>query len=101
VLDLSQGYQRIAGPIDFSRLGDHRVEIDDTPTALFQEDLLDRLQHAPGGRLSLQEVFHGHGRTQRIGLFLAALELVRLRQVSVEQPDIDGPIELVMAGEEA
>jgi segregation and condensation protein A len=93
-LDLSDAYERIMGSIDFSRLGDHRVEMDDTPIALYQEDLIDRLHRAGAGRLRLQDAFEGHGRTQRIGLFLATLELVRLRRVEVLQPELDSPIEL-------
>jgi segregation and condensation protein A len=96
VLDLSEAYERIMASIDIGRLGDHRVEIDDTPIALHQEDLLDRLARSPEHKLTLQEAFEGASAGQRIGLFLATLELVRLRRVTVVQPDIDSPIELVM-----
>lgn len=93
-LDLSDAYQRIMAAIDFGRLGDHRVEMDDTPLALYQADLLDRLDRSRANRLSLTDAFSGHNRVQRIGLFLATLELVRLRRITVAQSDLEGPIEL-------
>lgn len=96
VFDLSEAYERIMESIDFGRLGDHRVEIDDTPIALHQEDLLDRLNRSSARRLTLQEAFEGAHVGQRIGLFMATLELVRLRRVTVIQPEIDSPIELVL-----
>ncbi|HMN96913.1 MAG TPA: segregation/condensation protein A [Phycisphaerales bacterium] len=88
-LDLLDAYERIAGAIDFARLGDHRVEYDDTPIALHQEDLLDRLGGAPLHRLSLQRVFEGRTRLEKIGLFLAMLELARQRRIRIEQRDED------------
>ncbi len=96
VFDLSEAYERIMASIDFGRLGDHKVEIDDTPIALHQEDLLDRLARSPSRKLTLQEAFEGASIGQRIGLFLATLELVRLRRITVVQPEIDSPIQLVL-----
>lgn len=96
LFDLSEAYERIMASIDFGKLGDHRVEIDDTPIALHQEDLLDRLSRSETRRLTLQEAFEGATAGQRIGLFLATLELVRLRRVTVAQPEVDGPIELLL-----
>ena len=85
--DLYEAYERIIASIDFNRFGDHRVQIDDTPAAVYQENLLQRLRRA-GGRLALQEAFEGHERVQRLGLFLAMLELVRLRRIVVRQEDL-------------
>jgi segregation and condensation protein A len=99
VMDLAEAYERIMTSIDFSRIGDHIVEMDDTPIALHQEDLLDRLQRSADGRLTLQKAFEGLARGQRIGLFLATLELVKLDRISVVQDDIDEPIELVLKPE--
>ena len=96
VLDLSEAYERIIASIDFTRLGEHRVEIDDTPIVLHQEDLLDRLERSAMHRMTLQDAFEGAASGRRIGLFLATLELVRLRRVVVVQDDIDSPIELVL-----
>lgn len=94
ILDLSETYERIVSSIDFSRLGDHTIEISDTPIALHQEDLLDRLERIPGHRLTLQQAFEGANIGDRIGLFLATLELVRLRRVVIEQDDINAAIVL-------
>jgi segregation and condensation protein A len=99
VMDLAEAYQRIMASIDFSRFGDHIVEMDDTPIALHQEDLLDRLNRAREKRLTLQETFEGQTRSQRIGLFLATLELVRLHRITVLQDDIDSEIELALIAE--
>ncbi|MCZ6837379.1 MAG: segregation/condensation protein A [Planctomycetota bacterium] len=96
ILDLSENYERIVASIDFTKLGEHTVEIDDTPIALHQEDLLDRLEREPDHRLTLHIAYEGAGIGKRIGLFMATLELVRLRRVTVIQDDIDSPIELVL-----
>lgn len=96
VFDLSEAYERIMESIDLGRMGDHRVEIDDTPIALHQEDLLDRLSRSSTHALTLQEAFEGASTGQRIGLFMATLELVRLRRVTVRQPEIESPIELIL-----
>ena len=96
IMDLSEAYERITASIDFAKLGDHRVEIDDTPIALHQEDLLDRLSRAESRKLTLQDAFEGANASARVGLFMATLELVRLRRVTVVQPEIESPIELVL-----
>jgi segregation and condensation protein A len=96
VLDLTEAYERIMASIDFGKLGDHKVEIDDTPIALHQEDLLDRLSRCESHRLTLQDAFEGANTSQRVGLFMATLELVRLRRVAVTQPEIESPIELTL-----
>jgi chromatin segregation and condensation protein Rec8/ScpA/Scc1 (kleisin family) len=82
--------------IDFGKLGDHMVEMDETPIALHQEDLIDRLTRSPSHKLTLQEAFEGATSGKRIGLFLATLELTRQRRVTVVQPEIESPIELVL-----
>ena len=57
---------------------------------------MDRLQRTDDNMLTLQNVFEGCPRIQRIGLFLATLELVRLRKIVVLQEDLltDVKIEL-------
>ena len=87
VYDLYEAYERIVSAIDFTHMGDHRVQIDDTPAAVYQQELLDTLTTA-GGRIALQQAFEGRDRVRRIGLFLAMLELVRLRRVHVLQEDL-------------
>jgi segregation and condensation protein A len=96
VLDLSEAYERIMASIDFAKFGDHKVEMDDTPIALHQEDLMDRLTRSTERKLTLQEAFEGANSGARIGLFLATLELVRLRRVTVVQELIESPIVLVL-----
>ncbi len=94
-LDLAEAYERIAAAIDFTRLGDHIVELDDTPIALYEEDLLDRLRRRHGSALHLQDAFAGQQPAQRVGMFLAVLELVRRFQVRFDQEG-DGPVRLVL-----
>jgi segregation and condensation protein A len=101
LLDLAEAYERIASSIDFTRLGEHVVEIDDTPIELHQEDLLDRLRSAAQGRLTLQDAFSGRPLGQRVGLFLATLELARTRRITVKQDEMDAPIEIVLLEEHA
>jgi len=101
VYDLYESYERIIMSIDFDRLGDHHVEMDDTPAALYQADMLDRLGRADGGRLTLQETFQGCARPQRLGLFLATLELVRLRRIDVRQQDLLAEIMIELRAEES
>jgi len=94
MLDLIEAYERIIAGIDLTRVGDHRVEYDDTPISLHQADLVDRLEHAPEKRLSLQDVFRGRTRGEAIGLFLAMLELAREQKVGIRQDRINGTIEI-------
>ena len=101
VMDLSEAYERIASAIDFRRLGDHIVELDDTPIALYEKDLVDRLMRRSGQSLTLQEAFAGQKPVQRVGMFLAVLELVRRFEVRFDQAE-DGPITLMLRdGEES
>ena len=97
VMDLADAYERIASAIDFARLGDHVVELDDTPIALYEQDLVDRLMRR-GQSLTLQEAFAGQRPVQRVGMFLAVLELVRRFRVQFDQAD-DGPITLSLRDE--
>jgi len=92
IFDLSDAYEHIASAIDFSRLGDHHVSFDDIPIELCQEDLVDRLNRTQMKQLTLQSTFSGLSIPERIGMFLATLELVRLRKVTVRQDLGDGDI---------
>lgn len=99
VMDLADAYEHIASSIDFGRLGDHVVELDDTPIALYEQDIVDQLGRRTGQSLTLQDAFAGRQPVQRIGMFLAVLELVRQFRVRFEQ-DGDGPIALVLREED-
>lgn len=62
----------------------HEVEKDDTPLALHQQDIVDRLQRE--GPQPFSRIFEGRTkRTEMIGLFLAMLELIRQGIVRIEQ----------------
>ena len=52
VLDLVESFERIMQSVDISRLGDHRIEYDDTPISLHQADLVDRLACADRRRMT-------------------------------------------------
>jgi segregation and condensation protein A len=97
--DLFAAFERIAASIDLTRVGDHMVEYDDTPISLHQEDLVDRLGRVSEHRLTLGSVFEGRSHGERIGLFLALLELVRQGRVHVRQDDLDDQIEVTLATE--
>ena len=94
VLDLVESFERIMQSVDISRLGDHRIEYDDTPISLHQADLVDRLAHSERRRMTMQQIFTGRSRGEMIGLFLALLELARQQQVAVRQYDGDADIEI-------
>lgn len=97
--DLADAFERVMSAVDLTRLGDHVVEVDDTPIALHQADLVDRLERSESGRLTLQGAFEGAKPLQRIGMFMATLELVRERRVDVRQDEIDDPVELILRDE--
>ena len=100
LLDLSDAYEYIASSIDFARLGEHHISFDDIPIEVCQEDLLDQLCHATSHKLTLQKAFEGITITERVGMFLAMLELVRLRRISVQQDDHQGSIIIVLIEQE-
>jgi segregation and condensation protein A len=82
ILDLVEAFERIIAAVDLTRLGDHRVEYDDTPISLHQADIVDRLGRAT--------------RREMIGLFLALLELARNQQVEIRQDDPDASVEIAL-----
>ena len=99
IMDLAESYERIASAINFDAMGDHRVAVDDTPIALHQADLVDRLTRRAGAPMTLQDIFAGQSPSHRLGLFLATLELVRMHRVDFLQED-EGPIRLSLRPEE-
>ena len=96
VADLLDAYERIVAAIDFTRLGEHAVEYDDTPISLHQEDLLDRLGRRPERRERFVDLIRGRTRGETIGLFLATLELLRQRKVTLRgvEGDDDARLEI-------
>ena len=99
VLDLLEAFERIISAVDLDRLGDHRVEMDETPQALHRADLEDRLERAPKRRLPLGEAIAARTRMEMIGLFLAVLELARGQRIAIRQDERGGSVELEWIGE--
>ena len=58
-----------------------------TKNRMGSKDILDRLQRSQSRKLTLQETFRGMQLQERIGMFLATLELVRLRQITIIQDE--------------
>ncbi len=96
ILDLSDAYEHIASSIDFSQLDGHHVAFDDVPIEICQADLLEQLGSSENKRVCLHETFQGLPVAERVGMFLATLELVRLRKVTVQQDDISGNIVIAL-----
>ena len=101
LLDLLEAFERITLAVDFSRLGEHQVTFDDTPIGLHQDDLVDRLARSPEKRMRLEAIFEGRNRMDRIGLFLALLELAREQRIRVRQAQASEPIELELVDNSA
>ncbi|MDP7009465.1 MAG: segregation/condensation protein A [Phycisphaerales bacterium] len=99
ILDLADAYEHIASAIDFARIGEHHIELDDTPIELCQEDLLDRIHRSTSGMITLSSTFEGLKSSERVGMFLAALELVRMGKVTLSQESAWGEITIAPRGE--
>lgn len=97
VLDLAEAYQRVMESI--GRVpADHRVVYDETPIELHMQDIVDRLERE--GVLRLTDLFVGRSRLERVGLFVAVLELVRQGRVKVEQDDLASEVRIELRKEE-
>jgi segregation and condensation protein A len=73
--------------------GHHEVIYDDTPMELYREDLLDRLER--DGPVIFDKIFEGKGkRTEIIGIFLAMLELMKMRTILTFQDEDSGDIRI-------
>ena len=96
-IDLSDAYEHIATAIDFTQLDGHHIAFDDVPIELCQEELIERLNRSPDRSLTLLSAFSGLPLAERIGMFLATLELVRMQKVTVHQDDtVEGDIVIVL-----
>lgn len=86
LFDLVEAYERVLERVNFDLLGSHHVvlEDDDTPIEAHAQELVERLT-AANRPMSLREVFEGHSRGQVVGLFVATLELVRQRRITIDQ----------------
>ncbi len=115
IIDLVEAFARIMATVDFSRVGEHRVADDETPIELHQADLMEIVTRAaaeffaraaepksdanadmptassrPG--IELRQVFAGRTKAEAVGLFLAMLELIRLRKIDVRQDGVSDRI---------
>ncbi|MFN7020594.1 MAG: segregation and condensation protein A [Phycisphaerales bacterium] len=99
LIDLIQAFARIVESVDFNRVGEHHVKLDDTPVEVHGERILDSLRRrAADGRGEAQgaagvefaELFRDRSRSEMIGMFLAILELVKQQRVLVRQEAIVG-----------
>ena len=91
LMDLCEAFGRLLDSIGHK--ADHQITYDDTPISLHAADIYDRLERE--GPMTLQQIFVGRaGRSEMIGLFLAALELVRDKRIRVVQEKIAGEIRL-------
>jgi segregation and condensation protein A len=103
LVDLVEAFSKIVATVNFDRLGEHTVTYDDTPIELHAEDLLDRLKRettADSPTLPLASVFTGRRRGEMIGLFLATLELVRRRAITIRQEAPGSEIVIGLRAEE-
>jgi segregation and condensation protein A len=90
IWDLFDAFQRLMKATLAGRRT-HEVIYDDTPIDIYEADVLDRAQHQQP--LTFAAVFEGrNNRSELVGLFLALLELIRLKLVRVEQETSLGPI---------
>lgn len=94
--DLIAAFTTVAEAVNFERLGEHRVQFEDTPIELHAADVLERLgrqaTRTGTARLTFAELFAGASRPEVIGLFLATLELTRQRKIAVEHDAETGMI---------
>ena len=101
LVDLVEAFSAIIASVNFDRLGDHQVTYDDTPIELHAEDIVDHLKkQTVGALIPLGGLFTGRTRSEMLGLFLAVLELVRRRAISVRQDEENGGIVIGLRGEE-
>lgn len=99
LIDLVEAFAKIIETVDMSRVGEHRVVMDDTPVEIHAEDIVDRLTRlreealaagrTDGGEIEFAGVFEGRTRSEAIGLFLAVLELVKQQRLHVRQEEGD------------
>ena len=98
VMELLKAYCRVMESVG-QQPTTHEVLYDDTPISLHAADIADRLRRE--GPLTLQEVFVGRtSRSEKIGLFLAMLELVRQSKIAICQDRTDSEIRLELREED-
>ena len=77
----------------------HEIFEDDTPIDIYEADILDRAQKEQP--LLFEAIFEGRSsRIEMIGLFLALLELIRMKLIRIEQEHDFGPIYIIALTDE-
>jgi segregation and condensation protein A len=72
-----------------------QIVVDETPQHVYQAMVRERLER--DRRVSFRDLFEPpYERSRLIGLFLAVLELIKLRQLNLEQGELFGEIWLVL-----
>ncbi len=73
----------------------HEVVYDDTPISVHQADILDRLTRESNAGLTLLELFLGRTKkSEMIGLFLATLELIRQKKITIEYSESNNDLRI-------
>ena len=86
IWDLFEAFNRLMAATLAGQRG-HEVIQDDTPIDIYEADILDRAQHEQP--LTFEKVFEGReSRMEIVGLFLALLELIRMKLVRIEQEKV-------------
>lgn len=90
IWDLIEAFNDLMASVG-QHLTETEIIYDDTPLELHITDILDRLGRE--GNMTFRQIFAGRSsRTELVGLFLAILELIRRRQITVEQDGLFGEI---------
>jgi len=85
LIDLVEAFAKVVESVDFSRVGEHRVVVDDTPVEVHGDRIVARLREAASGTVEFRSLFEQRTRGEMIGVFLAILELVKQQRLRVEQ----------------
>ena len=94
---LMDAFNAIMASVGHTAFG-HDVVLDDTPISLHQADIMDRLER--DGPVTLKALLAGRkSRGEMIGLFLAMLELMRLKKLIIEQTTPAGELVLKLRPE--
>jgi segregation and condensation protein A len=106
LIDLVEAFARIVESVDFNRVGEHRVVVDDTPVEVHGDRIVQKLRDVIGAGVSREEaciefrsLFVQRTRPEMIGIFLAILELVKQQRVLVQQDAISSQIVLKLGAD--
>lgn len=98
LIDLVEAFARIVENVDLSRVGEHRVVVDDTPVEVHGDRIVERLRslqrelaernEAGEASIAFESLFRERTRAEMIGLFLAILELVKQQVLLVQQQQV-------------